>query len=180
MEIFVILTIIFGITSLILGCLLWIARGFMLKFYGSVRHWILRNYGWGFVYFYEGNKRLTRYYTKLNVNEITYKKKVYANIPEYQFQDFEGIRSIMFNIDDSHPIDPYQQKENKLQNDPTFWDRFAKLIKLYYQTQTNESLVFILVCVILGAVLLNIGITGYAVYKLEELAVMCSNGVVSV
>lgn len=180
MDIFVTLTIFFGITSLILGWLLWIARSFMIKLFGSVRHWFLRHYGYGFAYFYEPNKRLVRHYCKLNTSKIHYGEKTYANIPEKQF-DFDGIRSIMYNLNDATPIDPYDQHKTGLENDPEFWDKFSKLLRLYYQTQTNESMVFILVLCTLGATLIGLGLSGFIIYKLDEIALVCaSSGVVSI
>ena len=181
LDIFVTLTIFFGITSLVLGWLLWIARGFMIKLYGSVRHWLLRRYGWGFAYFYEPNKRLVRHYCKLNETKIHFRNGVYSNIPERQFDDFEGVRAISYNLGDAEPIDPYKEVNKSLQHDPKFWDKFSKLMRMYYQTQTNESLVFIMVLCTLGAALIGLGLSGFIIYKLDEIALVCaSSGVVSI
>lgn len=179
-NLFITLTLVFFITTVISLTLLWICRFFIIQMFGSIRLWLYRNRGYGFAYFYEPNRRLTRIYTKLTEDEITVKEKMYRVVPERIFE-FQGIKSIMYNSGDANPIDPYLQHNESLENNPKFWSRFAKLIKMYYQTQTNESLVFWLVIGILLFVLLNVGLSGYLIYSLSELTTAClPAGVVSI
>lgn len=170
MDIFVQLTIIFGITTLVLASLLWIARMFMIRLYGSVRNWFLRPRGYGFAYFYMPNKRLKRHFCNLQEDKIHFKNGVYSNIPEYQFDDFENNTAILFNYGDANPINPYEKQGTGLQHNPKFWDKFAKLIRLYYQTQTNESLIFMIVIGIAVLMLVLLAVSGYTLYELNEMS----------
>lgn len=182
MDIFMTLTIVFFVVILIESYMLWTARYFMIKIFGSVRHWFMRHLGYGFAYFYEPNKRLIRHYCKLNEKTIRFRESTYVNIPEKQF-DFEGIRSIMYNLNDAVPIDPYKENSKKLEDDPKFWDNFSKLLRMYYQTQTNESLVFWITLGTIALVAIGLGMTGYMIHQQTEIIEVCRNaarGVVNI
>jgi len=168
MDIFITLTIVFGSITLITTWLLWICRSVIIEIFGKIKHWFLRHKGYGYVFIYEPNKRLIRHYTKLNEAQIKINKNTYANKPDQQF-DFNGIRSILFNLNDAEPVDIYKDDEsNKMERNSKFWDNFASLIKLYYQTKTSEALIITLLFLILLGVAASVALNGYAVYILTE------------
>jgi len=171
MDLFIILTIVFFCITTILILILFKCRSIIVEMFGRVRNWFLRNYGYGYVFFYEPNKRVIPFYTKLNDTTIKFQGRTYANIPEAQF-DFRGIRTILYNINDANPVRIIDRDESdKMQNNAKFWDNFASLIKLYEQSKASaqQSQLMIYVLIALGGVCICILISGYNAYQLTQI-----------
>lgn len=154
------------------GFLLILARRIIAQEFDSIRHWFMRNKGYGFAYFYESNKRIIRKYVKLVEPAIRWNDQLYAVYPERMFE-FQGIKSLLFNTGDAEPLDVGEKNQTELLgHSSSFLDSLFEIIKTYAEKKAFSKVgnrLMMWLTILSGLVGMCLAAVFYLIYTLKPL-----------
>jgi hypothetical protein len=158
---------------LILGVILWKLRAMTIDLYIGFKHFFMRNRSYGCAYMFENGKILRKHYVKLVTQDKTIKinERVYNVVVEKIFNDYMGIQSLMYNVDDVEPLSPNDfDKSNNIIRSSVYWGNLGAMMKSYAELKASRQMGMVLmICLIVLIIVgINIGITGYLLYILTN------------
>lgn len=173
MDLFLILTIVFFITTLILIMMLWGLRTLAFRMFGSLKNFFMRNRGYGNLYIFQPGNKLTRHYVKLTKasKQIELNERNYTVIPDKMFYDDMGINSLLYYLEDTEPMTPKENdKSDNMIRSASFWSNLGNMIKMYAELKASKQagMIMMLLIVVLVVAFIILGINGYMIYEMTS------------
>ncbi|MFO8066283.1 MAG: hypothetical protein R6U11_01750 [Bacteroidales bacterium] len=147
-------------------------RMIMVEMFGSIKHFFLKNKGYGWVFIIKPNRKKRRYYMNLEQEEFKIGEHRYYNDTTCQY-DFLGINSIDFKHGVNQPIKvPDGSSQTKTVESSTYWHNLAEMQDIKSEIKAKAgmgkymNLMYIIILVAGGALLGTI----YIAYQISQIS----------